>query len=92
MEKTEEQIDATALLATVHHLMSGTEIDICERIVEGTPGGEPDATFDEDGDILSYVDGEAFAGYPSAEEKPLFDSLRNQFYAQICNYKDRSGS
>ena len=87
-ELTDEQEDAKALLATVHHLMTGTEIDVCERIAAGTPWGGPEATYDEDGEIVSYTDGHTFAGYPTPDEQPLFDSLRNQFHAKICNHKD----
>jgi hypothetical protein len=88
---TEEQEDAAALLATVRNLMTGTEIDICERIEAGTPCGEADATYDEDGELLNYTDGHNFAGYPTACEQPFFDSLKNQFYAKIANHKDGGG-
>lgn len=89
-DQTEEQADASALLATVRHLMTGAEIDVCERIASGECSD--DATFETREDFFSgevtYHDPSMFAGYPTAEEKPLLDSLRLQFYAQICNHKD----
>jgi hypothetical protein len=57
------QSDALALLATVRHLMTGHEIDVCE----------------------------AAADIENSEGVPVYviESLRNQFYAQICNHKDK---
>ena len=37
---------------------------------------------------VTYHDPEQFARYPTSDEQPIFDSLRLQFYAQICNHKD----
>ncbi|NQX02771.1 hypothetical protein HQ447_19090 [bacterium] len=92
---TEDQEDAGALLATVRHLMTGTEIDLCERIVSGEcRGGEilPRRDLDDDGDEVDFIDPEMCGCYATPAEQPLFDSLKIQFYAQTSNYKDREVS
>ena len=88
IDLTDEQQDAKALLATVHHLMTGTEIDVCERIAAGVPFGEASMILNDAGELIGYTDPEQFAGYPTSEEQPLFDALKNQFYAKITNWKD----
>lgn len=94
--QTEDQEDAGALLATVRHLMTGTEIDLCERIVSGEcRQGElpPKPSLDDaDDEDASYADPDACGCYATPAEQPLFDSLKIQFYAQAANYKDREGT
>ena len=87
-DQTEEQADAAALLATVRHLMTGAEIDVCERIASGEPVITFEAVLDDNGEWVGDVERVRFAGTPTPDEKPTFDSLRLQFYAQICNHKD----
>jgi len=85
---TEDQQDATALLTTVRHLLTGREIDLCERIVSGEPSELPELPEPE---LLSYdtvADVDAGGDYATDAERPLLDSLRIQFYAQIANWKN----
>lgn len=87
-EQTEEQQDAEALLATARHLMTGKEIDICERIVSGECAEWPDLPDHELWDVEVVADHDASACYPTRDEQPILASLRIQFYAQITNYKN----
>lgn len=68
---------AEALLCTVRHLMTGREIDICEKIAEGAPI-TPENIFRE-------VNGERLE---TISELDTFRSLRIQFYAKIINFID----
>lgn len=92
IDQTEDQADAAALLATVRNLMTGAEIDVCERIASGEGTSEPVATYDEDGEVCGYRDDESFAGYATPDEQPFLNALRNQFYAKITNFKDGRAS
>lgn len=59
-EGAEIKADAEALLATVRHLLTGSEIDMLEDAV----------------------------GEDAPIHMGMLDSLRIQFYAQICNFKN----
>lgn len=90
MDQTEEQEDAVALLVKCRHKLTGREEAICERIARGEAAGDegPEATYDDAGDLINYTDGCDFVGFPTRDEQPLFDSLRNQFSREIAAWKD----
>lgn len=85
---TEDQEDASALLATVRHQMSGREIDICERIISGEVATLPEPPEPELMERENWADADAGGSYATEAEQPLFDSLKIQFYAQITSYKN----
>lgn len=87
---TDDGEAAAALLATVRHLMTGREIDLCENIIEGsddevfTSGVFDDPDFnDEPEDDYRPSDG--------ATDEQTFTSLKIQFHAQITNHIDSKG-
>lgn len=88
-DQTEEQEDAVALLARCRHKLTGREEAICERIASGECSEDPMLVVEEqEGDFACFTDPEQFAGYPTADEQPLFDSLKTQFAREIAAWKD----
>ena len=77
---TEDQRDAAALLATVRHLLTGREIDLCEALLES----------DVDHDSS---DEETYTGTGSYFESnhQRLEPLKIQFYAQITDWKNAGG-
>lgn len=70
-----EQQVAKALLSSVHHLMTGAEIDLCERFAEGScDAWEPDG-YSERSDI------EASSRFNG--DLSFLRTLENQFAAEI---------
>ena len=77
---TEDQQDAAALLATVRHLLTGREIDLCEALLES------DADHDSSDD-------DAYSATPShfGSNHQRLEPLKIQFYAQITDWKNAGG-